>query len=172
MKPLAFILLSSFVAGVATGVYIFFTTRPADDTVTRAPHERTGGFEIVADRFGGCERIGCPSYRLTDDGSYTYILAERNLEDIRKEGSLSVDEKKALKANVEETDFESLKNTRFAGTCPSDFDGPAYRFTIKLGGDSLAFDSCKENIEGNTFFDGLIKYFDVFENSTESSSGL
>jgi hypothetical protein len=168
MKPFVFILASSLAVGIVAGVYVFFVTRTAEETVPQNLRERTGGFEIVADAYGGCQIIGCPSYRLLSDGSYVYVLDERDGVGERYEGNLSSEEIRALRTAMSTTDFEALKQRMFEGTCPAFIDGVSHRFTIRFEEETFEFDSCVEDIEKTSLFETLISTYSVFRSGETS----
>ncbi len=161
-KHLYVLLALTFLAGLASGLYVYFITREPEEFPASESLEGTG-FEIVATIYGGCERIGCSSIRLLDDGSYTYLLGGVDDEYERFEDRLSSQQTEVLTELMEETPFDAIENTIFEGTCPVAYDGPAYRFAIRLEATQYDFDSCSESLEGVPLFEELIGYFDIMD---------
>lgn len=166
-KHLYLILLLTFITGLASGVYVYFITRDSGgEKSIEVPIEK--GYEVVAYTYGGCERIGCSSYKLADDGTYSYLMQSVGRGNERFDDSLSEKQHEELTADVESTDYTSVEKSVFAGTCPDTYDGLAYRFEIRIKSNRYSFDSCTQSLEGEALFELLIKYFDIM-NVTHSS---
>ncbi len=161
-KHLFLVLALTFLTGVTIGVYAYFMTRSEnpEDTIER-PQVETG-FEVVATTYGGCERLGCSSLRIGDDGEYTYLQSSQGSYE-RFEDSLTPRQLEELTALVEATDFEDISETQFVGTCPSEYDGIAYRFTIRRESERYEFDSCRESLDGQEIFLTVVKYFAIMD---------
>jgi hypothetical protein len=119
---------------------------------------------ITSHSYGGCEMGGCASYRIEEDGSFTYIVRPRNAPEIRTEGKLVSEEKKALQKLIKDTNLDSLVDTRFSGTCPIAFDGIAFKYTITFDQKHLTFDSCQQELRNIPLFEILSRYFGIFQN--------
>jgi hypothetical protein len=120
------------------------------------------GLTIIASSYGGCSLVGCPSYRIENNGSYTYILRNPEGNEVRYEDKLSTRQLEVLRTQVKETDFDYLDDTEFVGTCPIAFDGLAYEYVIEYKGERYEVDSCIEVLSGSSFFKTLEEYFTVF----------
>jgi hypothetical protein len=155
---------ATFVLGLVTGAIIFLQSSTGGegdgslDTDTRS-------FSIVAYVYGGCERVGCPSYRVLQNGSYIYI--QRQQGNGKYEGTVSEASMKELKQQLASADFSQIGASTFTGTCPITYDGVAYRFNIDYKGNQYTFDSCVESLEA-PLFGMLTKYFEEF-NATHVS---
>lgn len=161
LKHLYLIILSTLVMGFFTGVYVYFLTRTQVEEPIDQPTR--DGFIIVADVYGGCELLGtCPSYRIDEDGDYMYVVRERGSEDLRFEDSLSEQRRDELEALLRSTDFESIEDSEFQGTCPVAFDGPAYVYTIEYEGEDHDIDTCIEDVGGVELFETLADQFEIF----------
>ncbi len=156
-KHLYLLFIMTFILGFASGGYLYFFTR-GTDTVEEEPQD---GFEIVAYTYGGCERLGCASYRIRDNGSYSYL--PRAGAGDRFDDELSSREEDEIVELIDVTDFNDLLDSRFIGTCPSQYDGIAYRFEIRIAADRYSYDSCVEAVEEFPLFLHLIKLFDIME---------
>jgi hypothetical protein len=164
LKHLYFIIFLTFVTGLATGVYGFFSTRePADEN----PREEVGGaetgYEILATVYGGCERIGCASYRLMDDGTYLYLAPDGVRGYARYEDEVSPRQRERVEDLLMSAPLVRIEETIFVGTCPATYDGIAYRFDIRREGDTYSLDSCTQSLDDEELFIELIKYFDIME---------
>jgi hypothetical protein len=164
VKHLYLIILLTFITGFATGIYGYFMTRSDDASVehTILP-EVDDGYEILVTVYGGCARIGCASFRLIDDGSYTY-LAPQNVRDYaRFEDVISSRQQEVVTNLIESTPFDEIMRTVDEGTCPVAYDGIAYRFDIRVASERYSFDSCVQSLDNEPLFLELVKYIDIME---------
>jgi hypothetical protein len=156
----------TFFMGLLTGVFGYFWLRNSD---TETPSSSVAdlreeeGHELLVTPYGGCARVGCPSLRLLDDGSYQYLAPTSVRDYARYEDTISVRQNDVLTGLVEGTDFESLRETVFQGTCPDTYDGLGYRFEIRYESDRYSFDSCVEDVVDAPLFVELVKYFGIME---------
>lgn len=163
MKPFSFLLISTFIIGVLSGAYVYFLTRSSEPVFDFGSNETARGFEIIADAYGGCQMLGeCPSYRIADDGSYIYLVSHRNADDDRYDGQLTAESFESLKDALRSAPLEKVVKSNFRGTCPVAADGAAYRYEIRIGGDTYSIDTCREDTEGVRFFTYLEAYFTYF----------
>lgn len=163
MKHLFILLAGTFGMGIVSGMFIFFATQDATEPLF--DFEGTSlsrGFEIIADTYGGCQRLGCVSYRISDNGSYTILRSSRTGSDIRGEGTLSTTALASLKNQLKKTDFTSLEASEQNGACAADTDGVAYQYEIRVGDTTYRLNSCKQNLEGEALFSTLETYFTDF----------
>ncbi len=161
LKSVYLIFIATFAFGFLMGVVLFLqgnTGKEGDGAIDT----NTKGITILAYTYGGCERIGCSSYKIAPNGSYLYIVRNQASAENRKEGSLPYTELDALKSQVTQTDFTSVKQTKFTDTCPITYDGVAYRYDIEYNGERFMFDSCVENFTDAPLFKNLQNYFEVF----------
>jgi hypothetical protein len=166
-KHLYLIILLTFITGLASGVYVYFTTLNSDEEKSvGTPIEE--GYEVIAYTYGGCERVGCSSYKLADDGKYSYLMQSAGYGNERFNDTLSLKQHEELDAVIEDTNYKSIKESVFTGTCPDTYDGLAYRFEIRIENERYSFDSCTQSLEEKALFELLIKYFDIM-NVTHSS---
>jgi hypothetical protein len=150
----------TFLMGAVSGVYVYFISREPD-TPSSGDDTEQSGYEIVATTYGGCERIGCTSLRILDDGTYTYLVNGGVDGYGRYDGELSSAERKSLTKLVEGTDFTELVQTVYEGTCPITYDGVAYQFVIRSEAFVYELDSCEEALDEEPLFDELVTYFDM-----------
>jgi hypothetical protein len=166
LKHLYFTILLTFIVGVATGVYAYFLTREHDSSTlgtTEIGDVPSAGYEIVAYTYGGCERVGCASLRITDDGAYTYLVNTRGGEYERFSDVLTDRQRERLTELMNDTSFETISETAFVGTCPVTYDGIAYRFTLRNEDEQYTFDSCVESLEDRALFAELMQYFTIMD---------
>lgn len=163
MKQLYIILVATFLFGCAAGVILYLQNNTGNEG-DGALHTSTKGFTVQAYMYGGCERAGaCPSYRIANDGTFVFIERRVGQEDMKYEDALTTKQLEVLRTQLADTDFIALMNTKFAGTCPADTDGIAYRFEIEYKGERHNFDSCVEQITGNQLMELLKEYFSIFQ---------
>jgi hypothetical protein len=153
-------LLLTFLMGMLAGVYIYFVTRTpaANQTISS---ETNRGYEIVANTYGGCERAGCNSLRIQDDGSYTYLVSRMDTMYSRYEDSLSKRQIADLEERMSETSFETIEESMFEGECPTAYDAVAYRFVIRYEGTTHNLDSCVVSLDNEPLFEEVRQYFDT-----------
>ena len=166
-KHLYLIILLTFITGLASGVYVYFNTLNSDEgkSVGVSIEE---GYEVVSYTYGGCERVGCSSYKLADDGEYSYLMQSAGYGNERFDDTLSEKQHEELDAAIEGTNYKSIEESVFTGSCPDTYDGLAYRFEIRIENERYSLDSCIQSLEDETLFAMLIKYFDIM-NVTHSS---
>ena len=169
LKHLYLVVILTFVTGLATGVYGFFATRVPPDTPPEDVAVEQSGYEILATTYGGCERIGCASYRLMDDGTYLYLAPNAAREYVRYEDEVSPRQHDHIESLLMDAPLARLSQTTFEGTCPVTFDGIAYRFDIRRDGEVYRLDSCVEALDTDVFIIELIKYFGIMEATHRSS---
>jgi hypothetical protein len=160
-------LIATFLFGFLSGVILFLFNNTGGESNGKEKDivlEDTATISITAYRYGGCARAdGCASYRITDNGTYTYIVRNRTEGEVRFEDSLSTAEQSALFKAVRTTDLEQIANTTFSGTCPVEFDGTGYRYNILYHGTEYSFDTCIQDIEDVPLFITLADYFQMFD---------
>ncbi len=161
-KHFHLIVLSTFVIGFMTGVFIFFQTRTVNEPVNTPVFEKTEGFEVLGYKYGGCETFGCTSYRILEDGSYTYIERNKDGGDERYEDSISPKQLEELTALLTDVDLRQIMEHPYTGGCPTDYDGIAFRYEIQRNGERFSIDSCKEDLNGVPLFKTLADYFEIF----------
>ena len=168
-KSLYLILGSTFLFGILTGVIVFLqnnTGGEGDGALTT----NTKGFEILAYTYGGCERLGCASYRVIQDGTYTFMVRGRDGQDSKFVGELDSEALATLKTEIAVIDFEKALGKKFTGSCPIESDGIAFRYDITYKGDRFSFDSCAENLSGEPFFKTLLSLFTDLEDAARKES--
>lgn len=157
------ILISTFVFGLVAGGVVFLHNNTGGEGDGSSTKKDTKGFEILAYSYGGCERLGCASYRVADDGEYTYIVRGVKGGETKFEDELSNDDLDVLETNIAKVAFARIVATKFTGTCPTQYDGIAYRYDITYKGDQYRFDSCTKDLRDVAFFELLAEYFTTFE---------
>lgn len=160
-KHLYLLILFTFFVGAVSGMYVYFISRDTTETGGGSELLDTEGYEIVAAMYGGCERIGCTSLRIIDDGSYVYLVSrEGGTRYDQYEDRLSARDRAELNDLMAEAPFDELEVSRTGEPCPIIYDGVAYRFMLNIGGAEYEFDSCTHEILGTSLFDFLIDYLD------------
>ncbi len=164
MKHLYLIILLTFVTGLATGIFGYFMTQEEEQEDPTVPEviEETG-YEILLTVYGGCARIGCASFRLLDDGTYTYLAPTGVRDYARYEDTISERQRELIVDLLSGTPLEEVEETVYDGTCPVTYDGIAYRFDIRERGERYSFDSCVHDLDNEPLFLELVKYVAIME---------
>lgn len=158
-------MLATLFMGILTGSYIYFINHTGDSLVEVRELAETNEFMVIGELYGGCMRGGvCASYRITSDGTYTYIGPndEGELGD-RVSGTISEKDLGRLKELVSSTDLSTIVSSTFGGTCPITYDGVAMRYDITLEGENYGIDTCLDETGDEPLFDELQGYFVEFE---------
>lgn len=161
-RHLFLLLLLTFTTGIATGVFIYFQTRTEPDGQALNSSQEQTGFEILGYTYGGCSRNGCSSYRIQNDGTYTFITRIPGGQDKRFSDTLSKNRITEINSSLQEIDFPQIFKREFTGVCPIEYDGVAYRFEIRIEGERYSLDSCREGLTNQPSFTLLIDYFEIF----------
>lgn len=164
LKHLYLILIATFIFGFVSGfiLWLFNNTVDVQEPIFE-PTEQ--GLVITVLAYGGCESVGCASYRIAPDGSYVFIERQGNAPEVRSEGELGNSEYRTLRRLVEDIDLRQLSRTVFTGTCPIAFDGLGFRYTIGHEGEFYRLDSCVQDLRGVPLFENLNRYFGIFQDS-------
>lgn len=168
LKHLYLILIGTFVVGFVAGVYVHFMTQSEAPRSDGEYGTRSEGVVLTADEYGGCESMGCRSYRITEDGEYTFIEGSRTGADRRFEGTLGRRELDRLLGQLDEQELQRVESSVFTGTCPIAFDGPAYRLQVQVEDEQYAFDTCEQDIASSPFLTDLLEYFEIFSTNHTS----
>ena len=158
MKHLYLIFIATFILGFLSGVVIYLwgnTGKEGDGAIEPAPK----GFVITATRFGGDSGLVSSSYRITENGSYTYIERSEGNAEKKYSGTVPKQGFDELRTKVKEVNYGEIQASTFVGVCPITTGGYAYRYIILYEGTEYAFDSCKQVTAGNSFFEVLNAYF-------------
>lgn len=155
-------LVSTLFIGFFSGIYMYFLTREPNVPKEITPVEEDAGFEVIANRYGGCERVGCTLYRIHEDGTYMFLKYNSGSEGERFQDSVTETQRENLRALLADTDFVGVKELVFTGICPTTYDGIAYRYEITYEGETYSFNSCEEDLENEPLFIELKNYFDIF----------
>jgi hypothetical protein len=161
-KHIYLIFLTTFLLGCVAGVVILLQTKTGGSEIEDSTPKKMEGFTISARMYGGCMRVGCPSYHIDTRSTYTYIFNNQEREEQRIEDALTQKQAEALDTLVRQTDFTGVKATSYEEACPVTYDGVAYTYDIESAGGRYSFDSCVENLEQYELFIQLSNYFDAF----------
>lgn len=155
-KHLYLLLGFTFFIGLLSGSYVYFVTRAPSD-VPHFEERNESVYEIVVTVYGGCEMVGCPSLRVLDDGSYTFIDGSHDDASSRFEGKLSLQNHRLIRDQAHATPYEDILQSSATKACPVTYDGAAYRYAIQYAGEQYEFDSCVHDVEGEPLFEELIR---------------
>lgn len=164
-KHLYFIMFLTFVTGLSVGVYGYMSTHTGDGVRDAVPEPalETTGYEVLATVYGGCARLGCSSYHLTESGAYRYLAPDGRGGYYRYEDEISPKQREALAVELMHAPLARIAASSFTGTCPVTYDGIAYRFEIRRETERFSFDTCAQSLDGVELFVELVKYFDIME---------
>lgn len=158
MKQFVLVLLSTFVMGILSGVFVYFISS-LDGPILSFGGDGGGRggstFAVTADAYGGCQMLGsCPSYRITSDGSYIYLISHRDARDERYAGSLSSSVRNRLRDAIEDTSFVAVMDST-ATSCEAARDGISYRYDITISDAIYTIDTCTHDAEAYEVFEIL-----------------
>ncbi len=161
-RSLYLILISTFIFGFLTGGIVFLQNNTGGEG-DGSPTPVSKGFEVLAYTYGGCEKLGCPSYRIAQDGLYTFFERGRENETLKIDGEISEGSLDTLKIEMADADYVQLKETSFTETCPIEIDTVAFRYDITYKGERYRFDSCVQDLGEAPLFSMLEDFFLQFE---------
>ena len=160
LKHIYLIGIATLLFGFITGVLIYLQSHTGEERENNLRDAEQ--FSIVGRMYGGCESLGCASYSIDADGSYTYIQ-NRAGEEERFEGKLARSNREEIEDALQQTQLRAVEDSVFTGTCPIAFDGPAYRYDLVYGGERYSIDTCRQDTAGEPLFALLEQYFSLFE---------
>lgn len=168
LKHVYLIIGSTFIFGLVTGAIISLSTNTGGDGDGGISEE--SGFVVVARMYGGCARMGieCPSYRVSENGEYTYVSRTREGDFIPHRDTLSKEEREKMEKAYKDADLGVIEKSEFSGTCPITFDGLAFTYEIESESSRHMFDSCKQNVGQEELFMILEQYFSHFAEKYET----
>ncbi len=157
MTPKIFIIaISSFVIGLVTGSFVYYTefrrefeepTQPSpqvSESVIAGAAPSEDGFSVTATAYGGCERLGCSSYRIADTGAYIYAGKE-SIDGILPAAALQ-----NLELALRQAPLERQSQAVDKTNCSSFVDGGDFRYDIVFAGTSFTLDTCRTNFDNDT----------------------
>lgn len=153
---------ATFLFGFVTGFIAFLFVSTGDNALPNAP-KVDKGFSIEAQSYGGCEQVGrCPSYKITDDGSYAFTMPEGEGSPQVFEDTLPEKQIERIERLVQETNLKVLSTSTTTHECVALRGGAAERYTIVRDGDRFLFDSCVQDVHRSELFTSLRDFFVVF----------
>jgi hypothetical protein len=156
LKHVYLIFASTFLLGVVLGAIVFLAV-PRDESPTTP---RDSGYTIAVYTYGGCERLGCPLYRITQTGEYIYIANQEQADGTRETGTLPLSERRKISDELADANLSRVEASRFTDECPVNVDGLGYRFDIQYDGEQYRLDSCVHDTTGVMLFETLAEYVD------------
>lgn len=151
MKGLFFIMSSTFLFGVFSGVYVYLQTQDSvSETVsiiTRAAENNlTQGFEITADQFGACATSGgCVSYHVTTNGTFTQVRYSSDGVQNKNSGKLADNELASLVAELRATSFTNIPKR--VKSCDLS-RVTALRYIVRIADVTYRVNTCTESFSG------------------------
>ena len=169
LKHVYLILVATFLFGFVSGFILWLFNQTTEEDIDIFKDDNHQTLSITVHSYGGCAFAGCASYKIDEDGTYTYIVRPQNAEEIRTKGELDREEKKIIEDLLENTSLKRLSETTFTGACPIAYDGLAFKYTIIIDNEYFEFDSCKQNLRNEQLFELLNRYFGIFQNRDRST---
>jgi len=170
-KHLYSIVISTFLFGLLTGVIVFLMSHTGTERSSTIA-EPTRGYSIVVRMYGGCERLGggvCPSYRVAQNGEYTYLRVGTNAEITQHRGTFESAQRTALQNAFTQTNLAQLETSTFQGNCPAHVDGVSFRYEVTSGSSQYSLDSCLQNIQNEALFKILENNFKLLMHLYETA---
>jgi len=158
LKHVYLIFISTFVFGLLAGSILFLSSHMDQEGGGDITGDTPSGYAIAVYGYGGCERVGCPLYHVTQDGSYVFIDSTGT----RHEGTIPFESRRDIGDALRATHFAEVSASTFEGQCPIIYDGMAYRYDITYQEHEYHFDSCAQALEGVPLFSMLNEYFTQF----------
>ncbi len=148
----------TFVAGVAVGIFVYFTGfKSIDQKLVFTPTQ--SDFEIIVSHYGRCAEItiGCPSYRISSEGQYTFIDGNMNTKPqsgVLEKSSLVTLESVLVQADLEQQSLEAISPACDAAIGLSDVT-----YQIRLKNKQYFLDTCSTNVDVDS---DLIELLDTY----------
>jgi hypothetical protein len=136
-------ILITFIFGLFAGAYLYLTGFASFESKITIPDVKgVSKFTIVGDVYGGCQDT-CPSFQITDDGSYRYIYTPAvNAEKVLQQGKLSYELYKKLQKVLTENELVRQSRPIKPATCNSYVDGIDVVYEITLNNKVYTINSC------------------------------
>lgn len=160
LKHIYLIFVATFLFGLITGSLFFMSSHmdKKEDTNFDITNDSGSGYVVTVYGYGGCERIGCPLYHLSQDGEYVFLASDGT----RYTGSIDFDARREIGSLFEKTNLSKIADTSFTGECPVAYDGVAYTYDITYKGATYHLDSCKQELSQGPVFPILNKHLTDF----------
>ncbi len=143
-------ILITFVVGFFAGGYLYlthFSKLLAPDNVQS--QEEISEFQVVSEAYGRCGD-SCPSFQITNDGSYRYqYVTAAGAERQFKTGTMPFNITRNIKNSIDVDDLVRQSQPVEPANCNSYNDGIDVSYTITYDGAEYVLDSCGTAVDGN-----------------------
>lgn len=151
------IVFMTFITGVAAGSFIYFkgfAEIDFDPNSAVAPFEEIADFEVSVAQYGGCARgaNNCPSYRLNNDGSYTFI----NRKGVSTSGVVSAKLLSGIKEAATSFNFEAHSRKIEPKQCAAFIDANDMSYFVEIDGEGYDLDTCYTALDSDAEFIELL----------------
>lgn len=138
-----FLLLSTFVAGAAVGVFVYFAGyAPAEQRVTESLDGLVADIAISGEQYGGCARTGqCNAFQVASDGSFRYLDRSEANQSLQT-GAVDRQVWSRIKRAVEQAPLVEYRQKTSPELCDSYVDGVDVRYRITIDSELFVLDSC------------------------------
>ncbi len=158
----------TFVIGFIFGIYLYFAgfmkEFDAPDNVPTIAELPT--FTLEGQAYGGCDRgDSCPSFLITDDGSYRFLYTPGiGEEQVIREGDLPRELRTAINVSFTDAALQAQGRKIIPATCNSYVDKIDVRYDIMIGEQEYKLDSCGTDIDVDSeLWQTLVKIWNYFE---------
>lgn len=143
-----FILIFTFIVGMSSGAYLYITSfQPlygTGDGIGGAERSASD-FSVIGKSYGGSNPAGFahPSFRITGDGSYSYLPGGVNADQIKEQnGELPNRLADELHSAVSDANLDQLSRSAQKDDCRIFSDGVDHTYRITVAGTQYELDTC------------------------------
>lgn len=143
--------LLTFLVGFFFGGYLYVSNvAPVTSNIGVPDAEDFSKFTVVSNAYGGCRSV-CPSFEVSDDGSYRFLYTPSvGAEEVLQSGSLPSSVVRDLRKNLISSVLVAQSKSVEENDCSSASDGVDISYTITLNGFTYNLDSCSTAIDGTS----------------------
>lgn len=135
-----FLVTFTFFVGVFCGVYLYVTAyQPNYKSDESTGTALASDFNVIGFAYG--TRVSESSFRLQEDGSYTYIADESNIDE-RESGELPQSLFNAVSRAIAASDLDAMAAPVERDDCDSFTDQGDFEYDIEYEGESYTLDTC------------------------------
>lgn len=143
-------LLIGFTAlvGLFCGAYVYVTVFAPAYVESKPDLQLNESLTLIGEMYGGCSRIGCPTFRLTGDRKFQYLPGSTTAGG-STEGRYPRVEYAKIFDILKAANLNQLAQTRSLSDCSSFSDGIDFRYSITLEGSTFELDTCTTALSEN-----------------------
>ena len=139
----------TFLLGFFVGGYLYLTNAASLVAKLSTPTaEQPSRLMIVGDAYGSCRSV-CPSFRVSHDGSYSYVYTpSAGAEQIVQKGTIPRSLMRELRSTLTKAALTRQSRPIQPAFCNSYTDGIDVVYEITLDGELYLLDSCGTDVDG------------------------